>query len=201
MNKNMYRNSLIMVLLVGTLSLVGCLNFKPKVDPTRFYTLSSVPMNQRQCDTGKIIGVARVVIPDYLDRSKIVAEIQENEFVIAEFHTWADSLDRGMTRVIVENLSCQLPGASVLAAPWRSLVKPDMELYVHVLEFKPQIYKCETLLRARYYITNNKDGKEERTEEVAIRVPLVYCGDFYLDVVASMNMALGELSRQIGDRL
>lgn len=197
----MYRKFFILILLIQSLFLTGCLNFKPKDDPTRFYTLSSVIMKQKCMNVGKIVGVTRVIIPDYLDRSKIITEIQENEFNIAEFHCWAESIDRGITRIIVENLSSQLPGVSILPAPWRGLAKPDLELHVHLLEFKPQLYKCQTLLLARYYITNIKDGKNLQSEEVCITVPFVDCGDCYLDVVASMNDALARLTKEIADKL
>lgn len=200
---NMHWKTFIGILLVETLFLTGCLNFKAKDDPTRFYTLSSVCVNQR-CGSGgngKVIGVTRVVIPDYLDRAKIVAEIQQNEYKVAEFDCWADSMDRGVTRVITENLSAMLPGASVLPAPWRGLAKPDFELHVHLLEFKPRLYKCETMLLARYYITDEKGGEVMQSDEVFVTAPIILGSDCYLSVVASMNEALAELSRRIADRL
>ncbi len=197
----MYRKFFVIILLIELLFLTGCLNFKAKDDPTRFYMLSSVVMEQRCTKVGRTVGVARVVIPDYLDRAKIVTEVRENEFNVGEFHCWAESIDRGITRVMVENLSSRLCNFSVLPAPWRGLAKPDLELHVHILEFKSQLHKCETLLVARYYITNVSDGKNVCSNEVCVTVPFVDCGDYYLDVVASMNEALAGLSREIADKL
>lgn len=201
MNKYMCQKIFIIVFLVESLLLTGCFSFKPKDDPTRFYTLSPVCMKQKCGNGAKIIGVTRVVLPDYLDRAKILAEIQQNEYKIAEFDCWAEALDRGVTRVITENLSSLLPSASVLPAPWRGLSKPDLELHVHVIEFKPQLFKCETVLLARYYITNTKTGEAMQTEEVLITTPITLGWDCYLNVVASMNEALAQLSKKIADRL
>lgn len=197
----MYRKTLIVVLLIGALFLIGCLSFKAVDDPTRFYSLSSVCMQQKCGGNGKIIGVTRVIIPDYLDRCKIVLEIQENEYKIAEFDCWADSMDRGLTRVITENLSLQLPNSSILPAPWRGLAKPDLELHVHVLEFKPQLFKLETLLLVRYYITDVKTGDIIQSQELCATAPILLGPDCYLSVVTSMNVALAQLSTKIACNL
>lgn len=198
---NMYRKTLLLIFLLESLLLTGCFNFKAKDDPTRFYILSSVCQNQKYSCCSQVIGVTRVVIPDYLDRCKIVIEVQQNEFKIAEFDCWAEAVDRGVTRVITENLSAQLTGVSVLPAPWRGLAKPDLELHVHLLEFKPQLFKCETSIRARYYITSAKADEVVQSHELCIAVPIIYGPDCYLNIVASMNEALALLSLRIADNL
>lgn len=198
----MYKKILVLILLTGSLVLSGCLNFKPKDDLSRFFTLSSICTNVRSdvC-CGKVIGVTHVIIPDYMDRSKIVTEIQLNEFKIAEFDCWAEAVDRSVTRVVTENLSMRLPGASVLPAPWRGLAKPDLEIHVHLLEFKPQLFRGETLILARYYVTDTCAGEVSQSYEVCITVPIIFGPDCYLNIVASMNAALAELSCKIANCL
>lgn len=196
---------MVLVLVIGSLLLAGCLNFQPKDDPSRFYTLSSLAIAGGGCGSceggGRVIGMARVVIPDYLDREKIVTEIQPNELYIAEYQYWAESLRRGITRVMTENLSALMPGATILPTPWQSYGKPDVELRINIIDFKPQMYCCQTLLIVRYSIMDIKDSNVLYSEELCLTVPLILGRDSYVDITRSMSEALCQLSQRIACRL
>lgn len=192
----------ILTLLMPTFFLTGCLNFKPSDDPTRHYALSPLlafePTNK---NSQKIIGLARILIPEYLDRPKIIIEIEPNEYTIAEFHRWTEPLDRSISRVITQNLTSQLPNYAIIPAPWQNLGKPNFELHIHILDFKPQLFLCHTLLHARYSIINLENKQTIHSHEAFITVPLNEDHEEYLKVVTSMDQALMQCSLEIASKI
>lgn len=189
----------IFLLFLMSFSLTGCLNFKPTDDSTRYYALSPTP-NCQNCNSlqkQKIIGLARIFVPEYLDRAKIIYETCPSEYKIAEFHRWTEPLESNISRVIARNLSAQLPNLAIIQAPWKNLGKPDYELHIHIIDFKTQHFLCHTLLQVRYSIIDIAADQTIHTHEACINTPLNQEIEEYLMVVNSMNDALAQLSCEI----
>ena len=90
------------------LALAGCLG-GPSAQ-TNFYMLS--PLSPSQAGTaaataeGRIrIGLATVVVPEYLNRNEIVVNLDNTVYRLAEFNQWAEPLSENLTRVLEENLT------------------------------------------------------------------------------------------------
>jgi uncharacterized lipoprotein YmbA len=90
------------------LALAGCLGGPS--GPTNFYMLS--PLSPSQAGTsaataeGRIrIGLATVVVPEYLNRNEIVFNLDNTVYQLAEFNQWAEPLNDNLTRVLAENLT------------------------------------------------------------------------------------------------
>lgn len=189
----------IISLFITLFGLTGCLNLKPTDDPTRYYALSSLSncQNSKPVENQKIIGLARIFIPEYLDRPKIIYETCPNEYKIAEYHRWTEPLESNISRVIVRNLSSQLPNFAIIQAPWKNLGKPDYELHIHILDFKTQHFLCHTLLHVRYSIIDIAANQTIHTHEACIKAPLNQEMEEYLMIVNSMDDALAQLSCEI----
>lgn len=194
---------LTLILLLPAFFLTSCLNFKPTDDPTRHYDLSPLLMpHPIDKNHSKIIGLARILIPEYLDRPKIIIEIAPNEYTIAEFHRWTEPLDRSISRVITQNLASQLPNYAVIPAPWQNLGKPNYELHINILDFKSQLFLCHTVLHVRYSIINLENKETIHSHEAFITVPLQDDYDEkYLKVVTSMDQALMQCSLEIASKI
>ena len=118
-------------------ALAGCLG-GPSA-PTNFYMLS--PLSPTQAGTsaataeGRIrIGLATVVIPEYLNRNEIVVNLDNTVYQLAEFNQWAEPLNDNLTRVLAENLTNLLHEDSIdvfLASD--SSIPADYRLEVDVL--------------------------------------------------------------------
>lgn len=190
---------LVVSLFITLFSLTGCLNLKPTDDPTRYYALSPSMgcQNNKTCEPQKIIGLARIFIPEYLDRAKIIYENTANEYKIAEYHRWTESLESNVSRVIAQNLSAQLPNVAVIQAPWKNLGKPDYELHIQILDFKTQHFLCQTLLHVRYSIIDVSANQTIHTHEACIKTSLNQEIEEYLMVVNSMDDAVAQLSCDI----
>ena len=124
-------------IMICWLALAGCLGGPS--GPTNFYMLS--PLSPTQAGTsaataeGRIrIGLATVVIPEYLNRNEIVFNLDNTVYQLAEFNQWAEPLNDNLTRVLAENLTNLLHGDSIdvfLASD--SSIPADYRLEVDVL--------------------------------------------------------------------
>ncbi len=124
-------------IMICSLALAGCLG-GPSA-PTNFYMLS--PWSPSQAGTatasaeGRIrIGLATVVVPEYLNRNEIVVNLDNTVYRLAEFNQWAEPLNDNLTRVLAENLTNLLRGDSIdvfLASD--SSIPTDYRLEVDVL--------------------------------------------------------------------
>ena len=95
-------------IMICWLALAGCLGGPS--GPTNFYMLS--PLSPSQAGTsagpaeGRIrIGLATVVVPEYLNRNEIVVNLDNTVYQLAEFNQWAEPLNDNLTRVLEENLT------------------------------------------------------------------------------------------------
>jgi uncharacterized lipoprotein YmbA len=105
-----------MAILICWLVLAGCLGGASA--PTNFYMLSSLSPTQAGKSAaileGRIrIGLATVVIPEYLNRNEIVVNLDNTVYQLAEFNQWAEPLNDNMTRVLAENLTNLLQDDSI----------------------------------------------------------------------------------------
>ena len=126
-----------MAIMICWLALAGCLGGPS--GPTNFYMLS--PLSPTQAGTsaataeGRIrIGLATVVIPEYLNRNEIVFNLDNTVYQLAEFNQWAEPLNENLTRVLAENLTNLLRGDLIdvfLASD--SSIPADYRLEVDVL--------------------------------------------------------------------
>ena len=105
--------SVMKVGLIG-LSLAACGTFSPRPDPSRFFTLSSLP----QVEQGSLrnstrpekmfLGIGPIRFPGYLDRQEIVVRSAQNRFDVSENDRWAEPLQENFSRVLVGK-SCAAP--------------------------------------------------------------------------------------------
>jgi uncharacterized lipoprotein YmbA len=110
----------------------GCLK-RSKV--SRSYVLDPVPAERPSAAapaSGPAVGIERVSIPGWLDRSQVTGRAASGEVVTDEYSRWGEPLPRGIQRVVAENLVVMLPDRRVLAAPFppRDAVAHRVELTV-----------------------------------------------------------------------
>ena len=137
-------------IIVLALALAGCLGGQSP--PTSFYMLS--PLNPSQTGTlaatadGRIrIGLSTVTVPEYLNRSEIVINLDNTVYQLADFSKWAEPLSDNLTRVLEENLTNLLHDDSIdifLASD--SSILPDYRLEVDVLRLDGNLGDQVTLV-------------------------------------------------------
>jgi uncharacterized lipoprotein YmbA len=80
------------------------------------------------------IGLATVVVPEYLSRNEIVVNLDNTVYRLAEFNQWAEPLNENLTRVLEENLTNLLRDDSIdVFLATDSSIPTDYRLEVDVL--------------------------------------------------------------------
>ena len=149
MKEILYR-SIHVAIMICWLALAGCLG-GPSA-PTNFYMLSPLSPSQAGASAataeGRIrIGLATVVVPEYLNRNEIVFNVDNTVYQLAEFNQWAEPLNENLTRVLAENLTNLLREDSIdvfLASD--SSIPADYRLEVDVLRLDGNLGGQATLI-------------------------------------------------------
>lgn len=183
--------------------LTGCASSKP----SRFYTLTPMkapgsPARTAPAEPGTVVAVGPVELPGYLDRPQIVTGSGGNELRMAETERWAGSLDKDVSRVLIENLTVLLAGRNVPVIPWGSSAYPALPVRfrvgVDLVRFEGPV-GGPVVLKARY-VVHEGDGKTvlavgESTVREAVD------GSGYEALVAGMSRALATFAREIAAAL
>lgn len=101
------------ILSIGLLALCAC---APVPHQSAFYIFSSSDLeNAKISDTSVSIDVARIKIPEYLDRPQMVTSDGVNVYV-APHDRWAEGLSPMIQRKVISDLGAMLPNSSVTDA-------------------------------------------------------------------------------------
>jgi len=176
--------------------LLGCSSTSP---PPRYYTLNSLSFPKPaetptpRIDT-LIVGIGPVEIPDYLDKPQIVTRTAGNELLFSEFDLWGGSLQKDVTRVLIENISSLFVSEPVTIVVWKAYVPGFFRVPVYLVRFDATPGGA-VFLNAKWGIIA-KDGKTvEAIRESSIIKPVK--GKGYNDTVNAMSDALADFSKEI----
>lgn len=106
--------------------------------PSQFYLLEPMAgaSGAAAAETGqRVIALAPVHVPHYVDRPQIVTATAKNAYALSELHRWAERLDDNIARVLVQNLSLLLPADVLLLNASGRAQQARLRLSVNVLEF------------------------------------------------------------------
>lgn len=114
------------------LVLAGCVDLKPRSDPTRFYVLSDARSDGDSFEGFDLV-IRGVTIPDYLNRLKIAVRNGSHEVIYEPFHRWGSDLN-GM---IAQSFSAGIEsGQSGLRATIGETAKAPVHIYLDVRRFE-----------------------------------------------------------------
>ena len=194
-------NQLIDGAIIGVLLLllVGCGTFSAKPDPSRFFTLSTLPQLEEPASKGATagisLGIGPVSLPGYLDRQEIVTRAAPNRIDVAENDRWAEPLETNFARILSQNLAGLLQTERLVFYPWESTKKPSYQVEMEVLRFEANGAGA-VQLSARWAVSDlNK--KTSLSKESRLSRPMQLTSTEA--AVAALSQALGDLSREIAD--
>src|SRR5215813_9409708 len=129
------------IILLASFISAGCSFFDAKPDPSRFFSLTSLPRTGQTAQDATvtnqlILGIGPIKLPGYLDRQQMVTRISQNRFAVAENDRWAEPLDENFSRVLSQNLSILLQTDKIVAYPWLRSQQPTYQVQVEVLRFE-----------------------------------------------------------------
>lgn len=181
----------------GAIALLSLLVFQGcSGPPTQFYTLSPVAppaaAARFSCDR-TLIGVARVLLPETLDRQSMVRSHGPDRIDISNKDRWAAPLDGIIRHVLAEDLRNRLPRGRVLMPG--DAIPPDGSVG---LEINVQRFAGDTaghvVLQADWTLLN-RHGSPVLTRSETVSAS---AGSARTDaVVAAMSQAISELADRV----
>lgn len=188
--KNKYAvKSFMLVTLI--ISLAAC----SKTPAPRFYTLSPLAEVQRDAlgDSKIIIGIARVEVSPYLDRSEIITRSSATQIQLAQYDRWAEPLEDIVAMTVSENISRLQPSLQTITHPW-----PEADVD-YMLAIKIKRLDSDTTgnirLDASWGIIDQKERSMIAIHESSIRRTGTSAD--YDSITTQMSQALLELSEEI----
>ena len=185
-------------ILIG-IALALCAGACVSSSPARFYMLNAI---QETAPAGAVeaaqnpvsIRVGPVLIPDYLDRTPLCVRDSGHEVTYAEFHRWAEPLDAGIARVLVENLSLLLNTARIDVFPWQTPAPADFQVRIMLIRFDGEP-GGQAELKAHWSLSAAGQEKPVFETMTSIVEPVESCT--YEALVKAQNKALEKLGREI----
>lgn len=186
--------------LGAVLLIAGCA-FRPVVDETRFYVLSTAeyaPNSAAEPDAGSVMGIARVRVARYLDAPGIAIREGGHRIVYSQSHRWAESMEHGVARVLAESLSQEAAVAHVVAYPAQRRPLPDYELHVSVLRAEGVIDQAgpRVVFHASWELRGELDD-EVVASGLVKEESLPWDGDDFKQLAASLSRGTFTLARQV----
>lgn len=175
----------------------GCL--LKRSPASRVYVLAPVEVSGA-ASPGAVVavaGVAKVSVPDWLDRPHLITQAAGGEIVADEFSRWGEPLNRGIQRVLAENLAALLPDRRVALAPFEPRLTVDHRVEVTVLDATRQT-DGTVLVEARWDIVGESGAAFVRRRFSHRALPGMAGAT---GLVTGINEALGVLCRDIAGAL
>lgn len=185
-------------ILAATLLWSGCL--LKRSPQARTYVLD--PMAAADATTLRetplsVVGVLKVTVPGWIDRSEVTGRGAGGEIVTDEFARWGEPIGRGIQRVLAENLAALLPDRRVVAAPFAPSLVVHHRVEVTITEAARQA-DGSVLVEARFAVLGPK-GETIVQRRSSRRANTAVAGSG--GAVIGASEALAGLSRDIADVL
>jgi uncharacterized lipoprotein YmbA len=194
---NAVLQSAVIALLLG-----GCGTFSPRPDPSRFFTLSSLPQVEQATLKNStkpermFLGIGPIKFPSYLDRQEMVVRSAQNRFDVSEHDRWAEPLQENFSRVLSENLALLLDTDLIIIYPWSPASRPRYNVEIDVLRLEANSERNGQLF-ARWSVVAGADKKVAVLKESRI---IRNAKEKSTDgSVAALSEAVGDLSREIAE--
>ncbi len=179
--------------LAALLVTSACVQLGPAKDPTRFFVLSPEPDTDAIAliADGPLLAVGPVTLPEYLNRSAIVARVGPHEVDRLSNDRWAQPLAGMMQRTLAVDLAAAFGARRYLLYPWARDQQPDIVVELDVLRFetdRTRTARLDALWRLRL-------GDEERNGTIALTEAVA---DTTTEAaVAALSALLGRMSAQL----
>jgi uncharacterized protein len=184
------------------LLVAGCGTFSPRPDPSRFFTLSSLPQVEQATLKNStkpermFLGIGPIKFPSYLDRQEMVVRSAQNRFDVSEHDRWAEPLQENFSRVLSENLALLLDTDLIIIYPWSPANRPRYNVEIDVLRLEGNSERNGQLF-ARWSVVAGADKKVAVVKESRI---IRNAKEKSTDgSVAALSEAVGDLSREIAE--
>jgi uncharacterized protein len=173
---------------MAALILVGC----GTTAASRFYTLSSTATAASAPALNVTVVVGPVAIPATVDRPEFVTERGSNGVDVDGFNRWAEPLNDGIARVVADDLSTLLGGATVAVAPLANFAAA-YRVTLRVQRFE-SVLGTSVLVDAVWVVRKEPGGEARSGHTLARETP---AGNGFDALAAAHSRALATISADI----
>lgn len=131
-----------LVITIG-IAVCGCSVLSPQEDLSRYFVLTPVVSSDNAAPAGVAseshtitVGLGPISVPRYLDRPEVVTRLTDTEFSVSDTDRWGEPLDTGVSRVLTQDLSSELPRLEVVPFPWSKKTQIDYRVSVEFLRLE-----------------------------------------------------------------
>jgi uncharacterized lipoprotein YmbA len=199
------RNTSLHLLAAWTLGVIVVILSGCASSPSsKFYQLNAMSAQTGEARNasdqgGMIVVIGPLRIPDYLDRPQIVTRSGKNELKLAEFDRWAGSVENDIIRVLVGDISAQLPPERFFVMRWTPLIEsrlsPAYRVEIVVNRFEGTL-GGDVTMKTQWGIFTRAKGLLFPKETVIVEHTN---GGGYVEYVAAMSRAVERMSKEIAD--
>jgi uncharacterized lipoprotein YmbA len=144
-----------------------------------------------------LVGVLKVIVPGWVDRPQITSRTATGEVVTDEYARWGEPIERGMQRVLAENLAILVPDRRFITAPFPPGDEPGLRVAVIVSEMARQA-DGSVVLESRWAVLAARGGTLVQSRSRQRTTPSIPGAS---GSVLGMNETLAGLSREIAEAL
>lgn len=174
------------------ITLLALATFGCATAPSKFYTLESTAIADRDATASYAILVAPVTIPASVDRPEIVVQDAPNRVSLDEFNRWAAPLADSIASTVAGDLVKLLGTPRVTASPLANF-DPDYRVSIEVQRFDAT--PGESVLVDAVWVVRKSAGGPSRSGRTVASEPVQ--GKDYAAIPAAYSRALARLSGDI----
>jgi uncharacterized lipoprotein YmbA len=161
---------------------------------TRYYVLQANAESSIKT-VNSSMGIGPVNIADYLQRSQL-SRTDNGRLQLANYDRWGESLEAGVSRVLMENVATLTDNQQLVRFPWRSDEIPHYAIRLHILSLNTINDNATLKVKWLIYDNQNKKNVASGLEEFKHTAAPDYNGQ-----VTSYNALLLQLSQHLVNHL
>ena len=186
------------MLLLPIVLLAGCGASSQAVSYYSLGVLPSAPAAPAPLKKQPVIGLADIMLPDYLDRPQLVLRTEANQMRVEEYHRWAGRLQDEISRVLLEELRMLGASQRIDRAPWPTGFRPELVVSVQLTTFEA-FPDGSVRLIGSVTIADMRPSAAPTSWNVRLEEPSA--GRDPSDMVAVQSRLVAALARQINDAI
>ena len=180
-------------------SLIGCAGSSP----SRFYLLSPASVVKDEAGStvqGNCIHlrIARVTLPEYLNRPHIVTRTTENNLTLSDDDQWAEPLSDTVARVLAEDISQHVCTKKISLPPGKASGESDYRVEVEVYRMDGSLGK-EAVLEVWWTVSGGAGNIFHRSKRSKFSESVK--GDTYSAFVQAQSRMLDTFGREIAETI
>ncbi|MCD6339409.1 MAG: membrane integrity-associated transporter subunit PqiC [Verrucomicrobia bacterium] len=175
----------------------GCLLLKPPPPAARFYVLRPVPPAQPlKVENAPCLAVAYVKAAAYLRRSGIATRAAAHRLRYAQTHRWAEPIEKGVGRVLTEDLAMRLGANQVVGPGYAAAPAGCVELHLSIDAFETGPDNA-VRFAGSWRLIDARTRRVLRASAFAFTEQAVAQPDDFEPVAAALSRAVGLLADRI----